>query len=138
MVNILFGDNEESTNLLLSKRLQPEHEVMYLTDAVSLLWELSPAQKYFSGRKYDLVIYDFDLFHQDAGLDRRIGLLEDQVAGYLALADAPIIIIAEGTLETKIKPICQKIGFNYLSRPYSLELALKLMRESLFNKCCWP
>jgi DNA-binding NarL/FixJ family response regulator len=120
VANILFGDNEELANSELVKRLQQEHEVMYVVDGKSMLWELSTTQKKIEGRNYDLVICDFDLFYGQAPLIKKMELFDNNVATYLKEGKAPVMMIVEDKVANTIRSLVREKNFLQIERPYTI------------------
>ncbi len=135
MARILVGGPEgkyQDTHDSLVARLKLEHEVTYIkNDGQGMFWELAKTPLIAKEQRYDLVIYDSDLFYPEATPEKKIECFEMLTAKYLASAQASVIILAEMNLAMKLQPLVKKVGFSQIDEPYHLDRAIYKITEIL-------
>ncbi|MDP3698954.1 MAG: hypothetical protein Q8R47_05190 [Nanoarchaeota archaeon] len=135
MVRILIGGPEGEQKDIhddLVARLKQEHAVTYLkNDGQGMFWELTKTPLIQKEERYDLILYDSDLFYHEATPEKKIECFEALTAKYLASAQAPVIILAEMQLAMKLHPLAEKAGFTQIDEPYNLEQTMYKIAEIL-------
>ncbi|MEK6809905.1 MAG: hypothetical protein AABY40_04475 [Nanoarchaeota archaeon] len=116
----------------LVSRLRLEHDVTYLkNDGKGMLWELSRSPFMQKEQKYGLILYDSNLFYPEVAAERKIIVFEELTAKYLAIAQAPVIVLAEMELAIKLRPSVEKAGFMQIDQPYQVEEVSYKVKEIL-------
>jgi len=140
MARILVGGPEgrhQDIHDSLVARLRLEHHVKYLkNDGQGMFWELIKTPLIAKEQRYELILYDSDLFYHEATPDKKIECFEALTAKYLAGAQAPVLILAEMELAMKLRPLVEKAGFMQIDEPYHLERAEDIITEILGKGSC--
>ena len=135
MARILVGGPEgrhQDIHDSLVARLRLEHHVKYLkNDGQGMFWELIKTPLIAKEQRYELILYDSDLFYHEATPDKKIECFEALTAKYLAGAQAPVLILAEMELAMKLRPLVEKAGFMQIDEPYNLDQVIYKITEIL-------
>ena len=135
MARILIGGPEgehQDLHDTLVARLKQEHAVTYLkNDGQGMFWELTKTPLIAKEQRYDLVLYDSDLFYHEATPEKKIECFEALTAKYLAGAQAPVLVLAEMELAMKQRPLVEKAGFMQIDEPYNLDQVIYKITEIL-------
>jgi len=135
MAKILFGARDFVVNQNLVKRLQKEmHEVHYVTEGQDMMAGLTLPTHPFKPFKYDLVIYDSGLLYDRAKPIQRARAFNERVVGYLEIAKAPVIVLAEEPTAQLIQESAKKAGFRQINEPFSIDDILKEVKDVLGEK----
>ena len=139
MANILFGGPQEKeigepSNIHdnLVARLEKEgHEVNYVIRGDEMMEGLSAIRSPINPVRYDLVIYDTELFYDQVKLRKRIKWFKDDVIDYLNLAKAPVIVLADEEIAEEIRESAQNAGFKQINKPYNIDDVIRAVDSSL-------
>ena len=138
MARILVGGPEgqhKDVHDDLVTRLKQEHYVNYIkNDERAMLWELAKTPLVPKEKRYNLVLYDSDLFHPGAKPDLKIEYFEAITAKYLASTQAPVIILAEYDLAANLRPLVEKARFMQIDEPYNLDRIMRDIKGILETK----
>jgi len=129
MANILFGGPQEKErgkpshihDDLVAKLKQEGHEVNYVVRGDEMMGGLTATKDPMNPVKYDLVLYDTELFYDQAKLRKRIKWFKDEGIDCLNLAQTPVIVLADEEIEGKIRKSVQKAGFKQINKPYKID-----------------
>ncbi len=125
MAKILIGGPEGEEKDIhddLVARLRQEHEVTYLkNDGQGMFWELTKTPLLAKEQRYDLVLYDSDLFYPGTTPEKKLECFEVLTARYLTNAQTQVVVLAEMNLAMKLRPLVEKAGFIQIDEPYNLE-----------------
>ncbi|MBI4147461.1 hypothetical protein HY494_02305 [Candidatus Woesearchaeota archaeon] len=138
MAKILVGGPEGQHQDIhddLVTRLKQEYDVTYIkNDEQTMLWELAKTPLVPKEKRYNLVLYDSDLFHPGAKPGQKIEYFEAITAIYLASTQAPVIILAEYDLAVNLRPSAEKAGFMQIDEPYNLDRIVRDIKGILETK----
>lgn len=135
MAKILVGGPEgEHKNIhdSLVARLKQEHEVTYVkNNGPSMFWELAKTPLTPKEQRYNLVLYDSDLFYPGTNAEKKTECFETCTSYYLAKSEASVIILAEIEIATRLKPSVEKAGFIQIDEPYNIDKVIYVITEIL-------
>ncbi len=135
MARILVGGPEgEHQNIhdKLVDRLKQEHEVNYVkNDGQGMFWELVKTPLVPAERRYNLIVYDSDLFYPGTTPEKKVECFEAATRIYLAAAQAPVLVLAEFYLAAQLRPAVEKAGFMQIDEPYRMEQVIHKVNELL-------
>lgn len=138
MARILVGGPEgyqKDVHDDLVARLKQEHEVVYVkNDGQGMFWELAKTPVIAKEQRYNLILYDSDLFYPGAKAEKKVECFEELTAKYLASAQAPVIVLAEMELAMKLRASVEKAGFTQIDEPYTIDRVIDTITEILKNK----
>ena len=138
MAKILVGGPEgqhKDVHDDLVTRLQQEHDVTYIkNDGRAMFWEIAKTPLVPTEKRYNLILYDSDLFYPGAKSDQKIEYFEAITAKYLASAQAKVIILAEYDLAANLRPLVEKAGFMQIDEPYNLDRIVRDIKSILETK----
>ena len=139
MANILFGGPQEKErgkpshihNNLVARLKQEGHEVNYVVRGDEMMGGLTATKDPMNPVEYDLVLYDTELFYDQAKLRKRIESFKDYVIDYLKLAQAPVIVLADEEIAEEIRASVQNAKFKQIDRPYNIDDVVRAVDSSL-------
>lgn len=138
MARILVGGPEgqyKDVHDDLVARLRQEHDVTYIkNDGRTMFWEIAKTPLVPTEKRYNLVLYDSDLFYPGAKSDQKIEYFEAITAKYLASTSAKVIILAEYDLAENLRPLVEKAGFMQIAEPYYLDRMVRDIKDILETK----
>lgn len=138
MAKILVGGPEGQHKDIhdnLVARLRQEHDVNYIkNDGRAMFWEIAKTPLVPTEKRYNLVLYDSDLFYPGAKSDQKIEYFEAITAIYLASTPAKVIILAEYDLAANLRPLVEKVGFMQVDEPYYLDRIVREIKGILETK----
>ena len=139
MANILFGGPQEKErgkpspvhNDLVARLKQDGHEVNYVVRGDEMMHGLSAIRSPINPARYDLVLYDTELFYDQAKLRKRIESFKDDVIYWLKCAQAPVIVLTDEEIAEEIRASVKNAGFKQIDRPYNIEDVIRTVDSSL-------
>jgi hypothetical protein len=149
MANILFGGPQEDKleepseihGGLIERLSERRYAIDYVTNGDDMMAGLNiHAIKELRDKAglethlYDVVIYDSGLFYNQTRPAKRAELFEKYVIGYLKLAQAPVIILADEEVADMIREPSQKAGFMQIDNPYNIDDVIAAVDAALIRK----
>ena len=139
MVNILFGgpqekEREKPSHIhddLVARLKQDGHEVNYVVRGDEMMGNLNATKDPMNPVEYDLVLYDTELFYDQAKLRKRIEVFKNQVIYWLKCAKAPIIVLADEEIAEEIRESVKNAKFKQINKPYNIDDVVKAVDSSL-------
>ena len=114
---------------LAIKLLQENHIITYIkNDQGSMFWELAKTPLVPWERRYNLVLYDTDLFYTGTSAEKKMEWFEIEKV-YLTKTKVPVIILAETELAARLRPLVEKADFMQIDQPYQSDDLVRKINE---------
>jgi hypothetical protein len=149
MANILFGGPQEDPleepseihGGLLERLYEKRHLIDYVTNGddmmaglnVHVIKELRDKAG-LETSLYEVVIYDTGLFYDQTKPAKRAELFEKYVIGFLKLAQAPVIVLADEEVADMIREPSRNAGFVQIDNPYNLDEVIAAVDAALARR----